>query len=223
MIKRKLSKWLLGIGAIALLVSSGCGKAASSTPEKVEKETVSLTSNEEEYYMSNGISRRTFLMGAAAAGVAIAAGTYFSWNGKNIPEEVKKGDVTYDVLVIGSGGAGMRAALAAAENKGLKVAVMTKLQPTRSASTMAQGGMNGVTKVTDKEDSVESHMFDTIKGGDYLCDQDAVEYFAENAGRNQCERYHFPPGKVYPLSQAGTLCPDSGGRARNPARLHCGV
>lgn len=151
---------------------------------KVEKETVSLTSNEEEYYMSNGISRRTFLMGAAAAGVAIAAGTYFSWNGKNIPEEVKKGDVTYDVLVIGSGGAGMRAALAAAENKGLKVAVMTKLQPTRSASTMAQGGMNGVTKVTDKEDSVESHMFDTIKGGDYLCDQDAVEYFAENAGKN---------------------------------------
>lgn len=137
---------------------------------------------EEENYISDGISRRTFLKGAEAAGVAIAAGTYFSWNGNNIPEEVKKGDVTYDVLVIGSGGAGMRAALAAAENKGLKVAVMTKLLQTRSASTMAQGGMNGVTNVTDPADSVESHMFETIKGGDYLCDQDAVEFFAQNAG-----------------------------------------
>lgn len=78
----------------------------------------------------------------------------------------------------------MRAALAAAEDKNLKVAVMTKLVPTRSASTMAQGGMNGVTGVSDPEDSVESHVFDTTKGGDYLCDQDAVEYFAERAGQN---------------------------------------
>lgn len=88
------------------------------------------------------------------------------------------------MLIIGSGGAGMRAALAAAENKDLKVAVLTKLVPTRSASTMAQGGMNGVTGVTDPNDSFESHAFDTIKGGDYLCDQDAVEYFVERAGKN---------------------------------------
>ncbi len=134
--------------------------------------------------MSTVISRRTFIKGAAAAGVALAAGSYLTWNGNNIPEKVKTGEITYDVLIIGSGGAGMRAALAAAENKNLKVAVMTKLMPTRSASTMAQGGMNGVTGVTDPNDSVESHMFDTIKGGDYLCDQDAVEYFAERAGKN---------------------------------------
>ena len=134
--------------------------------------------------MSMEISRRTFIKGAAAAGVVLAAGTYFAWDGKNIPEKVKTGDVTYDVLVIGSGGAGMRAALAAAERKDLKVAVMTKLVPTRSASTMAQGGMNGVTGVSDPTDTVESHVFDTIKGGDYLCDQDAVEYFAERAGQN---------------------------------------
>ena len=99
--------------------------------------------------MSTTISRRTFIKGAAAAGVALAAGSYFTWNGQNIPKSVQKGEVTYDVLIIGSGGAGMRAALAAAENKDLKVAVMTKLVPTRSASTMAQGGMNGVTGVTD--------------------------------------------------------------------------
>ena len=134
--------------------------------------------------MATEISRRTFIKGAAAAGVVLAAGTYFAWDGKNIPEKVKTGDVTYDVLVIGSGGAGMRAALAAAERKELKVAVMTKLVPTRSASTMAQGGMNGVTGVSDPTDTVESHVFDTIKGGDYLCDQDAVEYFAERAGEN---------------------------------------
>ncbi|BAL83477.1 putative fumarate reductase flavoprotein subunit [Selenomonas ruminantium subsp. lactilytica TAM6421] len=134
--------------------------------------------------MATEISRRTFIKGAAAAGVVLAAGSYFAWDGKNIPEKVKTGDVTYDVLVIGSGGAGMRAALAAAERKDLKVAVMTKLVPTRSASTMAQGGMNGVTGVSDPTDTVESHVFDTIKGGDYLCDQDAVEYFAERAGEN---------------------------------------
>lgn len=134
--------------------------------------------------MSKEISRRTFIKGAAAAGVVLAAGSYFTWNGRNIPEKVQQGNVTYDVLIIGSGGAGMRAALAAAENKELKVAVMTKLIPTRSASTMAQGGMNGVTGVTDPADSVESHVFDTVKGGDYLSDQDAVEYFAERAGAN---------------------------------------
>ena len=135
--------------------------------------------------MATEISRRTFIKGAAAAGVVLAAGSYFAWDGnKNIPEKVKTGDVTYDVLVIGSGGAGMRAALAAAERKDLKVAVMTKMVPTRSASTMAQGGMNGVTGVSDPTDTVESHVFDTIKGGDYLCDQDAVEYFAEHAGEN---------------------------------------
>ena len=134
--------------------------------------------------MSKEISRRTFIKGMTAAGVVLATGSYLTWNGNNVPKKVKTGEVTYDVLIIGSGGAGMRAALAAAEDKNLKVAVMTKLVPTRSASTMAQGGMNGVTGVTDPEDSVESHMFDTTKGGDYLCDQDAVEYFAERAGKN---------------------------------------
>ena len=133
--------------------------------------------------MAMEISRRTFIKGTAAAGVVLMSGAYLGCGGKNIPEQVRRGDVTYDVLVIGSGGAGMRAGLAAAQNKDLKVAVLTKLVPTRSASTMAQGGMNGVTGVTDPKDSVESHTFDTIKGGDYLCDQDAVEYFAENAGK----------------------------------------
>ena len=53
--------------------------------------------------MSREISRRTFIKGAAAAGVVLAAGSYFTWNGRNIPEKVQRGDVTYDVLIIGSG------------------------------------------------------------------------------------------------------------------------
>ena len=105
--------------------------------------------------MAKEISRRTFIKGAAAAGAVLAAGSYITWNGRNIPDKVKTGDVVYDVLVIGSGGAGMRAALTAAKDKSLQVAVMTKLIPTRSASTMAQGGMNGVTGVTDDKDSIE--------------------------------------------------------------------
>lgn len=135
--------------------------------------------------MPNEFSRRSFIKGAVAAGVVLASTPYMSGcGGDNVPEQVKKGETTYDVLIIGSGGAGMRAALAASEKKGIKVGVMTKMVPTRSASTMAQGGMNGCCAVTDKEDTVESHFFDTVKGGDYLSDQDAVEFFAERAGKN---------------------------------------
>jgi len=139
--------------------------------------------------MSKEITRRQFIIGAAAAGVVLGAGGMFAWKGRNIPQKVQRGDVTYDVLIIGSGGAGMRAALAAmAADKNLKVAVMTKLPPTRSASTMAQGGMNGVTGVgANVKDTPDLHAYDTIKGGAWLNDQDAVEFFAEQAGKTICE------------------------------------
>ncbi|MBP2631096.1 MAG: frdA [Firmicutes bacterium] len=144
--------------------------------------------------MAKEISRRTFIKAGVAVGAAVAAGTYFEWHGNNIPADVKKGTALYDVLIIGSGGAGMRAALEAAKDKNLKVAIMTKLVPTRSATTMAQGGMNGVTAVTDPKDTPESHAFDTVKGGDYLCDQDAIEYFTENAGKiiYEMDYYGYP-------------------------------
>lgn len=111
----------------------------------------------------------------------MVAGAYFAWPGDNIPAAVKDGSALYDVLIIGSGGGGLRAALEAAQQKGLKVAVMTKMAPTRSATTMAQGGINGAARNTDGKDSPEAHAFDTVKGADYLCDQDAVEYFTEKA------------------------------------------
>lgn len=132
---------------------------------------------------SREFSRRTFIKAGAAVGAVIATGTYFQWYGKHVETIGRRGDSMYDVLIIGSGGAGMRAALEARKDAGLKVAVMTKMAPTRSATTMAQGGMNGCTGVSDPEDTPESHAFDTVKGGDYLCDQDAVEYFAQNAGK----------------------------------------
>ena len=87
--------------------------------------------------------------------------------------------LTFDVLVVGSGGAGMRAALEAAREKDLQVALMTKTFPTRSATGMAQGGINGVLKNVDPNDSLESHIFDTVKGSDYLGDQDAIEFFCK--------------------------------------------
>lgn len=76
----------------------------------------------------------------------------------------------HEVLVVGGGLAGLMAALAASENN--DVAVLSKVYPTRSHSGAAQGGFNAV---MSKDDSIEAHIFDTVKGSDYLADQDAVE------------------------------------------------
>lgn len=89
--------------------------------------------------------------------------------------------LTFDVLVIGSGGAGMRAALATGSRGGLRVGLMTKMFPTRSATGMAQGGINSVLANADPTDSLAKHIFDTVKGGDFLGDQDAIAFFCEQA------------------------------------------
>lgn len=132
--------------------------------------------------MKKEFSRRTFIAGAAAVGAALAAGSYLGWKEQDIERFEKLGDTAYDVLIIGSGGAGLRAALAASEDKSLKVAVLTKIVPTRSEFAMAQGGTNGVLGVSDASDTPEAFAHDTIKGGAYLNDQDAVDYFAEHSG-----------------------------------------
>ena len=85
--------------------------------------------------------------------------------------------LNFDVLVVGSGGAGMRAALEAVRQQGLSVGLMTKMFPTRSATGCAQGGINGSLQNADPSDSIEKHIFDTVKGSDYLGDQDAIEHF----------------------------------------------
>ena len=97
-------------------------------------------------------------------------------------EEVTvKDGVTYhqfDVVIIGAGGAGMRAAIEAGPKA--KTAVITKLYPTRSHTGAAQGGM-AAALANVEEDSWEWHTFDTVKGGDYLVDQDAAEILAKEA------------------------------------------
>ncbi|GGH37153.1 succinate dehydrogenase flavoprotein subunit [Microbacterium album] len=84
----------------------------------------------------------------------------------------------YDVVIVGAGGAGMRAAIEA--GPGARTAVITKLYPTRSHTGAAQGGM-AAALANVEEDSWEWHTFDTVKGGDYLVDQDAAEILAKEA------------------------------------------
>jgi succinate dehydrogenase / fumarate reductase flavoprotein subunit len=85
---------------------------------------------------------------------------------------------TYDVVIVGAGGAGMRAAIEAGTDT--KVAVVSKLFPTRSHTGAAQGGM-AAALANVEEDSWEWHTFDTVKGGDYLVDQDAAEILAKES------------------------------------------
>src|SRR5687768_8057211 len=83
----------------------------------------------------------------------------------------------HDVLIIGAGLAGQRAALAAAE-AGATVAIVSKVHPVRSHSNAAAGGINAA---LNPDDSWESHAFDTVKGSDYLGDQDAIEIMCREA------------------------------------------
>ncbi|MBN8882284.1 succinate dehydrogenase subunit A [Salana multivorans] len=85
---------------------------------------------------------------------------------------------TYDVVIVGAGGAGMRAALEASSRA--RTAVVTKLYPTRSHTGAAQGGMCAALANVE-DDNWEWHTFDTVKGGDYLVDQDAAEIMAKEA------------------------------------------
>ena len=84
----------------------------------------------------------------------------------------------YDVVIVGAGGAGMRAALES--SKRIRTAVLTKLYPTRSHTGAAQGGMCAALANVE-EDNWEWHTFDTVKGGDYLVDQDAAEVMCKEA------------------------------------------
>jgi fumarate reductase flavoprotein subunit len=87
--------------------------------------------------------------------------------------------LSHDVLLVGGGGAGLRAAIAIAEaNADLRVAVVSKVYPMRSHTVAAEGGAAAVIR---PEDSLDAHAYDTISGGDWLCDQDAVEAFVREA------------------------------------------
>ena len=94
-----------------------------------------------------------------------------------------------DVLVVGGGGAGLRAAVAAAElNPRLDIRVISKVYPMRSHTVSAEGGAAAVIK---SGDSLDDHAYDTISGGDWLCDQDAVEAFVNEAPREMLQLEHW--------------------------------
>jgi succinate dehydrogenase / fumarate reductase flavoprotein subunit len=88
----------------------------------------------------------------------------------------------FDIVIVGGGGAGLYAAMEAMKtNPGLNVAVLTKIYPNRSHTSAAQGGANAALANKAKDDTIEMHIFDTIKGSDYLADQDAVEVLCSQA------------------------------------------
>jgi succinate dehydrogenase / fumarate reductase flavoprotein subunit len=111
----------------------------------------------------------------------------------------------HDVLVIGGGCAGMRAAIAA-HDAGADVAIVSKLHPTRSHSGAAEGGINAALG-NAKEDSPEIHAYDTVKGSDFIGDQDAIEIFTAEA-----------PGDIYQLEHWGAFFSrrDDGKLAQRP-------
>ena len=107
----------------------------------------------------------------------------------------------FDAVIVGAGGAGMRASLQLAE-AGFKVAVMSKVFPTRSHTVAAQGGI-GAALGNMGEDSWLWHMYDTIKGSDYLGDQDAIEFMCRMAPEAVYELEHF--GMPFDRNKDGTV------------------
>jgi succinate dehydrogenase / fumarate reductase, flavoprotein subunit len=120
----------------------------------------------------------------------------------------------HDVVVVGAGLAGQRAALAAAQ-AGQDVALISKLHPLRSHSGAAQGGINAA---IGKEDSVETHTYDTVKGSDYLGDQDAIEFFCQQAGPTVIEMEHF--GTIFSRADDGSLARRAFGGGAFPRTIY---
>jgi len=107
----------------------------------------------------------------------------------------------FDAIIVGAGGSGMRASLQLAE-AGLNVAVLSKVFPTRSHTVAAQGGI-GASLGNMAEDNWYWHMFDTVKGSDYLGDQDAIEFMCREAPKVVYELEHF--GMPFDRNSDGTI------------------
>src|SRR5271155_3744246 len=131
-------------------------------------------------------------------------------------------DHAYDVVVVGAGGAGLRATLGATV-EGLKTACISKVFPTRSHTVAAQGGI-GAALGNMGEDDWRWHMYDTVKGSDWLGDQDAIEYMCRNAIPAVYELEHFgvpfsrtEEGKIYQRPFGGHMMEFGEGQPANRA------
>ena len=121
-------------------------------------------------------------------------------------------EAKHDVLVVGAGLAGMRAAIEAFDT-GADVAIVSKLHPTRSHSGAAEGGINAALG-NASEDSPEKHAFDTVKGSDYLGDQDAIEVFTAEAPNDIYQLEHW--GCVFSRAEDGRIAQRPFGAAGAP-------
>ncbi|SDZ51370.1 succinate dehydrogenase / fumarate reductase flavoprotein subunit [Evansella caseinilytica] len=122
--------------------------------------------------------------------------------------------LAFDVVVVGAGGAGMMAALSASEGKDLNVAVISKVFPTRSHTGAAQGGINAAMRNRDNTDSTEKHFRDTVKGSDFLADQDAVEFFTSKMPSVIAELDYY--GVPFSRDQNGRIAQRPFGGASSP-------
>ena len=130
----------------------------------------------------------------------------------------------FDVVVVGAGGAGLRAALHLSQ-AGLRCAVLSKVFPTRSHTVAAQGGVSA-SLGNDEEDRWEWHMYDTVKGSDWLGDQDAIEYMCRRANEVVIELEHY--GMPFDRLDSGKIYQRPfGGHTRNygeqPIKRACAV
>jgi len=117
--------------------------------------------------------------------------------------------ISFDAVIIGGGGAGMRAALQLSQS-GYKTAVMSKVFPTRSHTVSAQGGITSAIASADPDDDWRWHMYDTVKGSDYIGDQDAIEYMCSEGPQTVFELEHMglpfsrtESGRIYQRSFGG--------------------
>ncbi|WP_339847937.1 succinate dehydrogenase flavoprotein subunit [uncultured Halopseudomonas sp.] len=122
--------------------------------------------------------------------------------------------LTFDAIIIGGGGAGMRAALQLAQG-GHKTAVVTKVFPTRSHTVSAQGGITCAIASADPNDDWRWHMYDTVKGSDYIGDQDAIEYMCSVGPEAVFELEHM--GLPFSRTEQGRIYQRPfGGQSKGP-------
>ena len=129
----------------------------------------------------------------------------------------------FDAVIIGAGGAGMRAACQLAQNPEMKVALISKVFPTRSHTVSAQGGIT-VALGNSADDDWRWHMYDTVKGADYIGDQDCIEYLCKTGPEVVYELEHMglpfsrmDNGKIYQRPFGGQSKNGApGGRAHRP-------
>jgi len=124
-------------------------------------------------------ARRACISNSSSTAAAAAASRSFSSSSSSMIGDYTVVDHEYDAVVVGSGGSGLRAAMGLSE-AGFKTACVTKLFPTRSHTVAAQGGINAALG-NMTEDDWRWHMYDTVKGSDWLGDQDAIHYMCREA------------------------------------------